>query len=305
MINTNKKHDRYRFAAAPCSWGVGNPQCPDSPVWRNLLQEASEAGYSSIELGPYGYFPTDGSMLKDELSLRGMSIISGRVFEPLWDRTRLEETLSKTRKVCQLLHAVGAKQLVIVDAVNDIRERFAGISEQAPRLDKPRWRTMMSTIRCIADIAMYDYGIRAVVHPHAGSYLEFDDEISRMLEDVPYEKAGLCLDTGHFVYAGLEPAQWMKECTFRLEHVHFKDVCSQRLEYCLNSQMVGFRDACDFGVLRSVGEGDIDYCAIKDALDRVQYDGCITLQQLRDPESEITPFEDARRSLNYLRELGF
>ena len=305
MINPTKKHDRYRFAAAPCSWGVGNPQCPDSPVWRQLLQEASDAGYCAIELGSYGYFPTDGSMLKDELGVRGMSVISGRVYEPLWDRTKLEDTLAKTRRVCQLLHAVGAKKLVVVDAVNDIRERFAGISEQAPRLDQPRWRTMMSTIRCIADVAMYDYGIRAVIHPHAGSYLEFDDEITRMLEDVPYEKAGLCLDTGHFAYAGMEPSEWMKECTFRLEHVHFKDVCSRRLKECLRSQMVGFRDACDFGVMRSVGEGDINYYAIKEALDRVEYEGWVTLQQLRDPKSERTPFEDARRSLNYLREIGF
>lgn len=304
-MNNTKKDDHYRFAAAPCSWGVGDTRCPDDPSWSQMLIEASRAGYSAIELGSYGYFPTDAGLLKDTLGMHELSVVSGRVLEPLWDRTRLEDTLAKTRKTCELLHAVGAKQLMVVDAVNDIRERFAGISEHAPRLDKVRWRTMMSTIKCIADIAMYEYGIRAVVHPHAGSYLEFDDEITCMMDDVPYEQAGLCLDTGHLVYAGMEPAKWLQECTFRLEHVHFKDVCNDRLKYCLGSQIFGFNKACDFGVVQPIGDGDIDYHKVLKMLNNINYDGCITLQQLRDPKSKKLPFDEVQNSLCYLREMGF
>ena len=304
MTNSANQQHLYRFAASPSSWGVGSPQYNDTPDWRQLLLEVSEAGYSAIELGPDRFFPEDGGLLKDELTLRNLSMVSGRVFEPLWDRTRVDEILAKTRRVCKLLSSVGAKTLVIIDSVNPDREHFAGLSDQAPRLDKPRWRTMMSTIRCIADIAMYEFGIRAVIHPHAGSYLEFDDEITQMLEDIPYEKAGLCLDTGHFAYAGLEPATWLKECTFRLEHVHFKDVSFQQLESCLEAKS-GFTQACEQGVMRSPGKGDINYAAIKETLDRIEYNGWITVQPLRNPNSTVLPFDDARRSLDYLRSIGF
>ncbi len=40
---------------------------------------------------------------------------------------------------------------------------------------------MLGTTRAVADIAQ-DHGLRAVFHPHAGGYVEFDDEIERLLE---------------------------------------------------------------------------------------------------------------------------
>ena len=37
----------------------GFPNDPKQPPWRQFLDEVSEAGYEWIELGPYGYLPTD------------------------------------------------------------------------------------------------------------------------------------------------------------------------------------------------------------------------------------------------------
>ena len=52
----------------------------------------------------------------------------------------------------------------------------------------------MDHIREICDHAA-KFGVRVVVHPHAGGYIEFADEIEKLTEDIPYETAGLCLDT--------------------------------------------------------------------------------------------------------------
>lgn len=53
----------YPIANAPCSWGVDDPKNPNLPAWATVLKEAAQAGYRSIELGPWGYLPTDPASL--------------------------------------------------------------------------------------------------------------------------------------------------------------------------------------------------------------------------------------------------
>ena len=88
---------------------------------------------------------------------------------------------------------------------------------------------MMDTIREISAIAK-QHKIRVVVHPHAGGYIEYQDEIDRALYDLPHSDVGLCLDTGHLYYAGMDPAQSLIDYADRLEYVHFKDGNKARLD---------------------------------------------------------------------------
>ena len=56
-----------RIGTAPDSWGVWFPDDPKQVPWQRFLDEVVAAGYSWIELGPYGYLPTDPHQLEDEL----------------------------------------------------------------------------------------------------------------------------------------------------------------------------------------------------------------------------------------------
>ena len=58
--------------SAPDSWGVWFADDPRQTPWERYLDEVTEAGYEWIELGPYGYLPTDLHVLKDELGRRGL-----------------------------------------------------------------------------------------------------------------------------------------------------------------------------------------------------------------------------------------
>src|SRR5262249_8014472 len=50
---------RLRLGTAPDSWGVWFADDPRQLPWRQFLDEAAGSGYEWIELGPYGYLPTD------------------------------------------------------------------------------------------------------------------------------------------------------------------------------------------------------------------------------------------------------
>ena len=45
--------------SAPDSWGVWFPDDPDQTPYTRFLDEVAASGYEWIELGPFGYLPTD------------------------------------------------------------------------------------------------------------------------------------------------------------------------------------------------------------------------------------------------------
>ena len=63
-----------RLGTAPDSWGVWFPDDPKQVPWHRFLDEAAAAGYTAVELGPFGYLPTNPEQLRDELGRRGLTL---------------------------------------------------------------------------------------------------------------------------------------------------------------------------------------------------------------------------------------
>ena len=63
FITINKKgvtaKMTMQICGAPCCWGVKTRKNPYIPSWQTVMKEARMAGYSAVELGPYGYLPID------------------------------------------------------------------------------------------------------------------------------------------------------------------------------------------------------------------------------------------------------
>ncbi|MGF1749232.1 TIM barrel protein [Vibrio cionasavignyae] len=291
------------IACAPCCWGVESATNVHNPLWTTVITEGKSAGYQGLELGPYGYMPLEGDRVSAAMVESGLRICAGTIFEPLSSFEHKESILARAHDLCSMLKRIGSKKVVVIDCVNDRRSACAGLSDEAPRLDEQRWGTMMQTIREVATIAAH-YGVRPVVHPHAGGYIEYRDEIDRMLADLTHHEVGLCLDTGHLHYAGMDPAQSLIEYASRLEYVHFKDI-NQAVFTQVIQNKVGFWQACAQGVMCPIGEGVIDYAAVYSALSQIGYSDWITIEQERDPKHSAGTLNDIKQSRDYLLEKGF
>lgn len=163
---------------------------------------------------------------------------------------------------------------------------------------------MVAHITAIADLAWQKHGVRSVIHPHAGGYIEFEDEIRQIIADIPYSKAGLCLDTGHLYYSGMDPVQWLAEQASLLDYIHFKDI-NQSVFQDVMGKRIRFFDACAEGVMCRLGQGVIDYPRIRQLLREIDYQGYITVEQERDSRNASSSLEDVRGSLDYLKSVGF
>ncbi len=304
-----------KISGAPCSWGVDDVRNPHLPAWTRVLDEASQAGYTGLELGPYGFMPLDAAVVDAELQKQGLNIVAGTIFDDLVAEDNLPNLLKQADQICALLKSLpplpaiagqkrDAPYLVIIDWGHPERDINAGHPERAPRLSAAQWARMMEHIKAIAKLAFEQHGVRSVIHPHAGGYIEFEDEIRQLIADIPHELAGLCLDTGHLHYSKMDPAQWLREQAHRIDYVHFKDVDAQVYAQVMTEQ-IAFFDACAKGVMCPIGRGAIDYPQIKRVLEEIDYHGYITIEQERDPRNAYTSLRDVKASLDYLKSIGF
>lgn len=303
------------ISTAPCCWGVDDVKNPFLPPWRLVLTEAAEAGYRGIELGPYGYLPLDAAVVSSALAETQLYVVAGTIFDNLAAPANRSALLRQTRDICTLLKTLPpieqeAKQrfagpyLVIMDWGHDERDYAAGHSDRAPRLSDTAWSDMMENIRAICDIAWKEYGIRPVIHPHAGGYIEFADELARLVDDIPDEIAGLCLDTGHLYYAGMDPVASLRTYAHRLDYIHFKDIDQSVFDQVMN-ESIRFFDACARGVMCQIGRGIIDYRALYRLIHELGYEGYITVEQERDPRNANGSLDDVAASRAFLARTGF
>lgn len=291
------------LANAPVSWGVDYPDDPGNPPWPKVMDEIAAAGYRHTELGPYGYYPADGTRLRDEFGRRGLAVVAGFVFQPLHDPARADAVLDVAGRTVDLLAAVGGTRLVTIDHISEARMRTAGRSEAAERLDAVRFRHMTDLIDRIADVAL-ERGITPVVHPHAGCFVEFEDEVEAVARALDAGKVGFCVDTGHLAYAGIDPVRFYEAHADRVKYFHFKDIDRAVHDGAVRDG-VPFLDAVARKVFCPLGRGVVDWAALARSLTDHGYDGAATIEQDIDPAVSLAPLADATASLAYLRSVGF
>ena len=301
--------------SAPSCWGVDDVRNPHLPGWTQVLREASAAGYQGLELGPYGYMPLDVERTGQALEQHGLRIVAGTIFDDLVSPANAASLLRQTHEICGLLRELprlpteagqrfAAPYLVVMDWGHEERDYAAGHADRAPRLTPADWARMVDHVRQIAELSWRQYGIRTVIHPHAGGYIEFADEIEQILRDIPHEVAGLCLDTGHCYYAGMDPVATLLRHADRLDYVHFKDIDRQVYDRVMG-QRIRFFEACAEGVMCPIGRGVLDYDGIREALHDIDYQGYITVEQERDPRNSGSVLADVKASRDFLRGVGF
>ncbi len=139
---------------APCCWGGDYVTNLHLPSWQKVLDEAAEAGFGGLELGPFGYMPLDVDTVGAALDKRGLSIVAGTIFDDLVDPANQDNLLRQTREICAFITALPAPvrrdgqrylatYLTVMDWGHDERDFAAGHPNRAPRLPNAHWAKMM------------------------------------------------------------------------------------------------------------------------------------------------------------------
>ena len=293
---------QLRIANAPTSWGIEDPEDRANPPWSDVLDGVASSGYAGVELGPLGYLPDESTALRAELERRGLELVAGFLFMPLHTRDGIAAALEVARRTCRLLARVGARHLVVMQGFTPERERAAGRPGAARPLAEGEWRTMIEGVHRVARVAA-DHNLLPCFHPHAGTHVEFEPEIERLVEETDPELIALCIDTGHSAYAGIDPVELYRRHSKRVAYFHLKDVDQARLHTALAGSL-SFDQAVAERVFCPLGEGVVDFAGLRAALEETGFDGWAAVEQDRLPTDSGTPAAHAAASLRHLRDVG-
>jgi inosose dehydratase len=292
-----------------------------------VLAEMHDLGLTATEFGPDGYLPSDPAARSALLAAHGLTAAGG--FVPVVLHERATDPLAA---IDHALAAFGAGpddgssappsatssatpggapsaalaagtgpgpdgKPVLVLAAATGRDGY----DARPELDADGWSVLLANLDRAAEHAAA-HGYHATLHPHVGTMVETRDDVHRVLDGAAIP---LCLDTGHLLIGGTEPAELAASAGSRIGHVHLKDV-TKALATRVTSGELTYTDAVRGGLYQPLGQGDADIPAVVGALARAGYDGWYVLEQdtvLAGPPAGEGPAVQVRESLRYLRSL--
>jgi inosose dehydratase len=277
---------------APDSWGVWMPSDPRQTPWQRFLDEVAESGYDTIELGPFGYLPTQPRQLETELARRSLKLAGGTISVELNNPDGWQAIRQTAAALCDLLEHFGVHFLVVLDAGQE------GVRE----LDEPGWGRVRDNVHRLGE---YTVGrdIAAVFHPHADSTIQYEPDIERFVALTDPALVNLCLDVGHHAYAGGDAVAFFRDHRARIPYLHLKDVDKGLCERARKEGWPMSR-AVSEGAFVDLGEGWVDFPALNTVAEQTGYDGWGIVEQDMFPAPFDKPLPIARRNRAYLRTNG-
>ena len=281
----------HRVAGAPISWGACEvPGWGLMPDPETVLTEMAALGLAGTELGPPGFLPDDPAAIRARLDSHGLRFVGG--FTPLVLHEPELDLAAARRALSLLAHAGG--DVAVIAAVQD-----AAWSPPQP-LDDAGWRHLAVNAQSVQALAS-EYGLTFALHPHVGTLIETDAQVRRALA---VSEVGWCLDTGHLMIGGTDPAAFAREHGHRVTHVHLKDI-DAAVAAELMAGRLSLVQATQAGLFVPLGHGAAPVAETLQALNEHRYDGWLVLEQdtaitADEPAVTSAPMLAVRQSIAFL-----
>lgn len=141
-------------------------------------------------------------------------------------------------------------------------------------------------------------GIRLAIHAHMWNQFENRKEIDYMMGHTKKEHVGFVLDTGHITMAGINPVELAKTLGHRIVEFHMKDTAPEHRGGA--KARMERPDMMKSPPFFPLGQGGVDFVALKAHLDSIQWRGFLTVEL--DTSPFRPPKESARISLRYIED---
>ena len=301
-LSSQSSLSRIRIGSAPDSWGVWFPDDPRQVPWQRFLDEVAQSGYEWIELGPYGYLPTDPAVLTEEVNRRGLKVSAGTVFtglhhgEAVWDKT-----WAHVADNAVLAQAMGAEHLVVIPSF--WRDDKTGEVLESSELTPEQWGNLTSLTERLGQRVREEYGLQIVVHPHADTHIDSEENVVRFLDGTDSSLVSLCLDTGHYAYCGGDSVKLIETYGERIGYLHLKQVDPEILAD-VRAKGTPFGPAVAQGVMCEPPAGVPELGPVLEAAQRLDVDLFAIVEQDMYPCEPDKPLPIAQRTRAFLRSCG-
>jgi len=250
----------------------------------------------ATEFGPLGFLPVEPADRAATLEKYGMVAVGG--FFPVVLHDSSYDPLPDVQQELESYKKAKAKVLVLAASTG-----LSDYDTKRPELTSDQWKTFFANCDRISEYAA-SIGVTATVHPHVGTMIESKSDVYGLLNG---SDIAFTLDTGHMIIGGTDPVEFAQKYPQRVKHVHLKDVDMSKAARVVAGELT-YNEGVKSGMYTPLGDGYVDVKAIVTALIKNDYQGWFVLEQDlmldREPAVGGWPFTDAKKSVDFLREIA-
>lgn len=295
-----------QIASAPVSWGIYEFEDIEPKFhYTQVLDEIAATGHTGLELGPWGYLPTDPDVLREELDKRGLQLLSSFVPVKLVDANAHDEAEAFALKVGTLLAALGAQYIVLADDNGSVEQLVQQVGKRSGTLLKgEQWDVVAQGVSRIARKVRDELGLQTVFHHHGAGYVETPDEVRELFKRTDADLVGLCLDTGHWHLGGGDAVECVQEFGERVRYLHLKD-CDHAVLERVRKERLNYFQAVEAGLFCPLGKGNVDFPAVLAEMEKLGYDGWAIVEQDVLVDDPAAPKRISQANRDYLKSIGY
>lgn len=252
----------------------------------------AQTGYRGIEIMadvPHAYPPDLGANEVKELRLTldrchmEISNLSsfmlraiGDIYHPSWieaDPALRSKRIEHTINSIELAHELGAKTISTGPG--------GPLDGMAPERALELFKDGLRQIESLAAKRK----VRVLIEPEPELMIENSAQYKEFCRELDPSIFGLNFDIGHFYCVGEDPAQQIMELKDYIGHFHLEDIGRSRVHHHI-----------------LLGDGALDFPGIFDAMEKIGYDGFVTVELYT---YEDRPVEAARHAIDFLRNTAY
>jgi len=159
-------------------------------------------------------------------------------------------------------------------------------------------KNIAATCEELGKRSLEEEGIPFGVHAHLGSQLQNQNEVDYVMANTDPKHVRFVLDTGHITMAGMDPLALAKKLGNRVVEFHLKDTKPEDRGGTKNVPAPG-ADQMKDPYFFPLGNGGVDFLALKTHLDSIQWKGFLVVELDTSPWRPAK--ESARITANYIQ----
>ncbi|HET7768321.1 MAG TPA: sugar phosphate isomerase/epimerase [Chloroflexota bacterium] len=282
-----------RVACSPATW--------QGLRYERFLDDAADVGYAGVEANrdALDTFAREIPRLRHMLHERSLTLVAAQCVGYYFDRDERAADLDRFQRVADFLAEINEGGIVLfrTSAHQARRDMVAGEPPVLP-LDSNRIGRLADTLNELGDRCR-GFGLTAAVMNRIGSYLETPDEYLAVVHRTEPELVALAPDLGHWVYAGGDVDDLVRDYRTRMVYPRLKGFDHAVFETIRHEQL-GFRQFVQSDGFTPLDEGTYDLESTLLRFENAEYGGWVCLELEPTAPAGDDPRAAAAKSREYL-----
>lgn len=282
-------YDRYKLGVTTNTRGGW-----ENDTWL-AFREAKAAGFDNVETFIH-YFKeawekNDPSPLADKIAAIGVKFVTisngGPMEMNFQDPGKHKQIVEEHVKLAKFVQKLGCTHIK------------CNAGGRRPQGSTPEDLKNMAAVYNQIGSRVAETGMKFAPHAHMWSQFEQPNEVNYILENTN-PNVWFVLDTGHITLGGMDPVKLTRQLGHRIVEFHLKDTKAETKGGA--KSRVARNDPIKDPVFFALGtSGGVDFPAIKDTLESIQWRGWLTCEL--DSSPMRPPIEGARINRAYMKKV--